>query len=116
MSEMRRHAAESFLAGAARGVREGSVSKGARPDRVRLGAIPRNFKGAVQVKDLVRRWKETNGQDDDTDHNTDGASAAAAPRPPARHPARSLAAAVVVAAAVAVAVRVGLAAAAGRRR
>jgi acyl-CoA synthetase (AMP-forming)/AMP-acid ligase II len=41
------------------------VGKGSRPDFVRLGEIPRNFKGAVQVKELVARWKATKGKDDD---------------------------------------------------
>jgi len=38
------------------------VSKGAKPDYVRFSAIPRNFKGAVLIKELVseyRSWIET---------------------------------------------------------
>jgi hypothetical protein len=34
------------------------VSKGAKPDRVAVGAIsvPRNFKGTVQHKELAKLW------------------------------------------------------------
>ena len=32
--------------------RHAVVCKGARPDRVRFAALPRNFKGAVLVKEL----------------------------------------------------------------
>ncbi len=34
------------------------VSKGARPDHVRFSAIPRNFKGAVQVKKLAADFED----------------------------------------------------------
>ena len=34
------------------------VSKSSRPDRLRLGSIPRNFKGALEVKELKRVWLE----------------------------------------------------------
>jgi hypothetical protein len=34
-----------------------AVSKGSKPDRVRFGIIPRNFKGAIQVPDLKAAWK-----------------------------------------------------------
>jgi len=34
----------------------GSVSKGARPDRIRLAEIPRNFKGAIVVHELKAQW------------------------------------------------------------
>ncbi|KAL3903525.1 MAG: hypothetical protein SGPRY_011640, partial [Prymnesium sp.] len=43
---------ESFLATARR-----NVSKGARPDRVRFAALPRNFKGALQHPLLKEQWK-----------------------------------------------------------
>lgn len=36
---------------------KGGVSKGAKPDKVRVAKIPRNFKGAVQLPDLVTDWK-----------------------------------------------------------
>jgi acyl-CoA synthetase (AMP-forming)/AMP-acid ligase II len=52
--ERRERIEKSFLTKAAR-----SVSKGARPDHLRFGPIPRNFKGAVQVKALAescRAW------------------------------------------------------------
>ena len=32
------------------------VSKGAKPDHVRLGALPRNFKGVVKLPDLKEEW------------------------------------------------------------
>ena len=32
------------------------VSKGAKPDRVRLAALPRNFKGVVKLPDLKEEW------------------------------------------------------------
>ncbi|NLO56807.1 MAG: hypothetical protein GX108_07150, partial [Thermovirga sp.] len=34
------------------------VSKSSRPDRLRLGSIPRNFKGALEIKELKRVWLE----------------------------------------------------------
>ncbi len=42
---------QTFLTEAA-----GAVSKGARPDRLRFGAIPRNFKGAILVRDLKSQY------------------------------------------------------------
>ena len=36
---------------------KGGVSKGAKPDKLRIATIPRNFKGAVQLPDLVAEWK-----------------------------------------------------------
>ena len=72
---------ETFLAKAKK-----AVSKGAKPDRLRLGDIPRNFKGAVQVKDLVKRWKETGGEDDDGMGVQDDQSANAAPAPTLPNP------------------------------
>ena len=33
------------------------LTKGSRPDRVQFGTIPRNFKGAVQVKVLKANWE-----------------------------------------------------------
>ena len=36
--------------------KEGGVSKGSRPDRVVFGSTPKNFKGAIQCKDLLERW------------------------------------------------------------
>ncbi len=41
----------TFLSDAA-----GTVSKGARPDRLRFGKIPRNFKGAILVRDLKNQY------------------------------------------------------------
>lgn len=43
---------------------KGGVSKGARPDRLRFGVVPRNFKGAVQTKDLAAAWEAAGGCDD----------------------------------------------------
>ena len=34
-----------------------SVSKGAKPDRVRFAPLPRNFKGAIKLPDLKDEWK-----------------------------------------------------------
>ncbi len=34
------------------------VSKGAKPSRLRLGAVPRNFKGDVQWRELEAAWKK----------------------------------------------------------
>ena len=51
-----------FLAGAKK-----AVSKGAKPDCFRFGSIPRNFKGAVLVKDVVKNWKDRDGKDDPSD-------------------------------------------------
>ena len=42
---------ESFLEKAKKG-----VSKGAKPDRVRIGPLPRNFKGVVKLPDLKEEW------------------------------------------------------------
>ena len=44
---------EGFVREAARG-----VSKGARPDGLRFGRIPRNFKGAVLAKELAAACAE----------------------------------------------------------
>lgn len=41
-----------------------AVSKGAKPDCMRFGKIPRTFKGSVLNKDLVKSWKATNGNHD----------------------------------------------------
>ncbi len=38
------------------------VSKGARPDRLRFAAIPRNFKGAILVPELKRQCRTAFGQ------------------------------------------------------
>jgi acyl-CoA synthetase (AMP-forming)/AMP-acid ligase II len=35
----------------------GAVSKGAQPSYVRFGSIPKNFKGAILVKDLKKDWQ-----------------------------------------------------------
>ena len=43
---------KSFLDTAGR-----SVSKGARPDYIRFGKIPRNFKGAIRVKELAENYR-----------------------------------------------------------
>jgi len=34
-----------------------AVTKGAKPNRFRIGEIPTNFKGIVQTKDLLEQWK-----------------------------------------------------------
>ena len=47
------------------------VSKGAAPDRLRFGSVPRNFKGAVLTKDLSAAWKACNGKDDATTEVSD---------------------------------------------
>eukprot|EP00946_MAST-07B_sp_MAST-7B-sp1_P005403 g5403.t1 len=47
--------AASFLAQAC--AKEGGVSKGAKPSHVRFASIPRNFKGAILVKELRRQWE-----------------------------------------------------------
>ncbi len=44
------------------GVKKG-VSKGAAPDAMRFGVIPRNFKGSVLTKDLAAAWKASGGND-----------------------------------------------------
>ena len=38
-----------------------AVSKGAKPDKLRIGAIPRNFKGAVLVPQLLKAWQGGGG-------------------------------------------------------
>ena len=40
---------------------KGSVSKGARPDRLRFATIPRNFKGAILVPDLKKACESVFG-------------------------------------------------------
>ncbi len=40
----------------------GQVSRGSRPDRLRLGPIPRNFKGALDLGELKRGWLEELGR------------------------------------------------------
>jgi len=47
----------TFLADARR-----SVSKGAKPDRLRVATIPRNFKGAVQVPQLGQDYRSALGR------------------------------------------------------
>lgn len=32
------------------------VTKGSKPDRIRIASIPRNFKGAIQVPALKAAW------------------------------------------------------------
>ncbi|KAJ1450094.1 hypothetical protein M885DRAFT_533258 [Pelagophyceae sp. CCMP2097] len=34
-----------------------AVSKGSKPDRLKLATLPKNFKGVVLVKDLVAKWQ-----------------------------------------------------------
>ena len=34
------------------------MSKGAKPNNVRFGKIPKNFKGAILVRELKREWTE----------------------------------------------------------
>ena len=36
---------------------KGGVSKGAKPDHVRLAPLPRNFKGAIKLPDLKEEWR-----------------------------------------------------------
>ena len=36
----------------------GAVTKGARPDQVRFGVIPRTFKGTIVVRELQKQWKD----------------------------------------------------------
>jgi len=38
------------------------VSKGAKPDRLVVGEVPKNFKGAILTKELVKRWEEREGK------------------------------------------------------
>ena len=45
--------ASSFLSEAKK-----HVSKGAKPDRLRLGSIPRNFKGDINWRELEADWKK----------------------------------------------------------
>lgn len=35
-----------------------AVSKGARPDRLKFGPVPRTFKGSVRVAELKKAWME----------------------------------------------------------
>ena len=42
-------------------VSSGSISKGSKPDRVMFAPIPKNFKGAVLIPDLVQAWKQHTG-------------------------------------------------------
>lgn len=35
-----------------------AVSKGAKPDRIRFGRIPRNFKGDINWRSLEVEWRE----------------------------------------------------------
>ena len=49
---------KDFLARAKQG---GAVSKGAKPDHVRLAPLPRNFKGVVKVPDLKEEWQRLLG-------------------------------------------------------
>jgi hypothetical protein len=46
------------------GVIKKEVSKGACPNYIRFGNIPKNFKGSVLTKELSLKWKQMNGQDD----------------------------------------------------
>ena len=38
------------------------VSKGAKPDRVRFGPLPRNFKGTIKLPDLKEVWAKEVGK------------------------------------------------------
>ncbi|MEA3508055.1 MAG: AMP-binding protein [Synergistota bacterium] len=51
--EMAREIEATFLEEAA-----GAVSKGAKPQRLRFGPVPRNFKGAVKIGELKKTWLE----------------------------------------------------------
>ena len=51
----------------ASGVMGRGVSKGAKPDALRFGVVPRNFKGAVLIRDLTQAWKAAAGRDDSTE-------------------------------------------------
>ena len=49
--------AEEIEAGLLRACKAGgAVSKGSRPDHVRIAPLPRNFKGSVQLPDLKQLW------------------------------------------------------------
>ena len=62
-AEAKRPELEStFLSEARKG-----ASKGARPDRVRFGKIPRNFKGAVLLSELRKQWCPREERPDDID-------------------------------------------------
>ena len=54
-------AGAAFLAAAKKAIASGEVSKGSKPDRVMFGPIPKNFKGAVLIPDLIRAWKQRTG-------------------------------------------------------
>ena len=51
-------ASENFVS---RAKKIGAVSKGAKPDHVRLAPLPRNFKGVVKVPDLKEEWQKLLG-------------------------------------------------------
>lgn len=49
--EIRKNIEDTFLEEAGR-----AVSKGAKPQRLRFGPIPRNFKGGIGIKELKKAW------------------------------------------------------------
>ena len=49
-------AKEGEMASTFLGLAKKGVSKGAKPDLVRFGPLPRNFKGAVQLPELKDEW------------------------------------------------------------
>lgn len=53
---LKKEIANTFLSEASK-----VVTKGSRPDHLRFGEIPRNFKGAVSIKELKRKWTEGPG-------------------------------------------------------
>ena len=55
-------AAAAFLAAAKKAVAAGTVSKGSKPDRAMFAPIPKNFKGAVLIPDLLQAWKQATGK------------------------------------------------------
>ena len=48
--------AEKFISDACD--KNSGISKGSKPSFIRFGTIPRNFKGAILVKDLKYNWEE----------------------------------------------------------
>ncbi|MCF7935335.1 MAG: AMP-binding protein, partial [Synergistales bacterium] len=51
------------------------VSRGARPDRLRFGAVPRNFKGAVRIRELKELWRTETATPENTHREDDDGNA-----------------------------------------